>query len=192
MILKVTSEPAAEPVTATEAKYHLRMQGVTLDSDETAELASITKAARLMAENFTRRKLITQTVVGYMDDWEQFVTLGVSPVTAITSVKYLDTAGAEQTLATTEYSTDLVSANPRINFHGNLPDLKDDAYNRVYVTMTAGYGAASTNIPEDIRSAIKLIIGHLWENRQDVIVGSQVNKMPKSSEYLLFPYVVWV
>lgn len=192
MILQVVTDAAAEPITITEATYHLKSQGITFDSDETTELTSIIKAARLMAENHTRRKFITQTMKVFMDDWTTYVTLGVGPVSAIASVQYLDTAGATQTLATSEYSTDLISSNPRVFFHGTLPDLQENKYNRVWVNFTAGYGAASTNVPEDIRSAIKMIIGHLWENRQDVIVGSQVNKMPKSSEYLLFPYVIWV
>ena len=191
MTLTVATGPASEPLTDDEAIYHLKSQGITLDSDETAELQSLVKAARTMAENYTRRKFITQTMVAYTDDWNSHLTLGVGPVNAIASVKYLDEAGVEQTLATTEYKTDIISANPRIYLHGTLPDLQGNAYNRVRVYFTAGYGIAST-VPEDIKSAIKLILGHLWENRQDVIVGSQVNKIPKASEYLLFPYVIWV
>jgi uncharacterized phiE125 gp8 family phage protein len=190
MLLQVATGPASEPLTDTEAIYHLKSQGLTFDADETAELQSLLKAAITMAENFTRRKFITQELVGYVDDWIVNMTLGVGPVTAIASVKYIDTAGAEQTLATTEYKTDIISQNPRIYLHGTLPDLQDDAFNRVRVYFSAGYANAAA-VPEDIKSAIKLILGHLWENRQDVVLGTQVNKLPKASEYLLFPYIIW-
>ena len=192
MRLVVSSGPASEVLTDDEAIYHLRSQGITFDSDETAELQAKVKTARIIAENHTRRKFINQAMVGYLDDWPTHLTLGVGPVSTFTSVTYTDTAGDPQTLATTEYKTDIISENPRIYFHGTLPDLLEDAFNGVQINFTAGYGATAASVPEPIKDAVILILGHLWENRQDVIVGSQVNKMPMASEHLLFPYVIWV
>ncbi len=39
-----------------------------------------------------------------------------------------------------------------------------------------------------IRSAILLITGHLYANREDVVVGAPVAELPMASRYLLQPY----
>lgn len=44
-------------------------------------------------------------------------------------------------------------------------------------------------IPNAINSAMKLIIGHLFEHREDVVVGASVADLPMNSTYLLEPYV---
>lgn len=44
-------------------------------------------------------------------------------------------------------------------------------------------------IPKAIKSAMKLIIGHLFEHREDVVVGASTEDLPMNSVYLLEPYV---
>ena len=44
---------------------------------------------------------------------------------------------------------------------------------------------ALTNIPEQIKSAIKLTIGHLYKHREDVVVGAGGSELPMGSKYLL-------
>lgn len=39
-----------------------------------------------------------------------------------------------------------------------------------------------------IRAAILLTIGHLYANREEVVVGASVAELPMSSKYLLQPY----
>jgi uncharacterized phiE125 gp8 family phage protein len=46
-----------------------------------------------------------------------------------------------------------------------------------------------TDCPSPIKSAIKLIMAHLYEHREDVVVGASVAELPQASEYLLAPYV---
>jgi hypothetical protein len=36
-----------------------------------------------------------------------------------------------------------------------------------------------------------LIIGHWYENRQDVVTGTQVNEVPQASQYLMEQYKVY-
>lgn len=46
-----------------------------------------------------------------------------------------------------------------------------------------------SQIPAPIKSALKLMIGHLFEHREDVVVGASVTELPLNSKYLLEPYV---
>lgn len=59
------------------------------------------------------------------------------------------------------------------------------------MTYTAGYGDDAADVPGPITSAVKLIIGSLYEHRESVVVGTIATPMPQSSEWLLFPYRVW-
>ena len=55
-------------------------------------------------------------------------------------------------------------------------------------------GTAGTDpmvVTDAIKSAMLLILGHLYENREDVVVGSTGNAavaLPMGSQYLLQPY----
>lgn len=45
-------------------------------------------------------------------------------------------------------------------------------------------------VTPDIKSAILLVLGHLFVNREDVVVGVTAEEMPKASLFLLQPYRV--
>jgi hypothetical protein len=45
-------------------------------------------------------------------------------------------------------------------------------------------------VPFSLKSAMLLLIGHLYENREEVTVGVNANQLPKASEYLMNPYRV--
>jgi hypothetical protein len=59
--------------------------------------------------------------------------------------------------------------------------------NALQLNFTCGYTNAAA-VPSPIKQAMYLIIGHLYENRQDVVTGTQVHQIPDSSKYLLEPY----
>ena len=62
---KTTSGPAAEPITLDELKLRLRVTSCDFDN----ELLDMLKAARQQVEADTYRRLITQTVVMYQEDF---------------------------------------------------------------------------------------------------------------------------
>ena len=74
---------------------------------------------------------------------------------------------------------------------GSLPNLAD-RINAVEVKYTVGYGTASTDVPEGIRTAIILTVGNWYENRQTVITGRTATELPLSSQYLLDQYKIQV
>ena len=78
-----TSGPAVEPITLEELKTRLRISGC--DSDD--EVGDMLKAARLQVEADTYRKLITQTVVMYQEDFSSLlgpVQIRLAPIHSIT------------------------------------------------------------------------------------------------------------
>jgi uncharacterized phiE125 gp8 family phage protein len=149
---KVTVAPASEPLTLTELKDRLRV--TTTDFDD--ELTDLLEGARKQVEHDTHRKLITQTVAIYFDDFPTVETLElrIAPISAVSSVGYTDTAGDSQTFSSSNYSEDLDSTPPRLKVvDGVFWPAVDDVPNAVTVTVTAGYGAASA-VPVEAKLAI--------------------------------------
>lgn len=165
----VTSAPAAEPLSSTEAKAHLRVD----HSDEDTLISSIIIAARVAIENYLDRKLVTQTIAEYYDSFPltDAITLSFWPVQSITSITYTDTDGVSQTWDSSNYDVDLYGqygqGPARITpaYSKSFPATRDEM-NAVTVTYIAGYGAASA-VPDLIKSAMRLLISEMYENRVD-------------------------
>ena len=80
-----TSGPAVEPITLEEMKTRLRVSGCDFDS----ELSDMLISARQQVEADTYRKLITQTVVMYQEDFVSLLgplDIRLAPIQSITHV----------------------------------------------------------------------------------------------------------
>jgi uncharacterized phiE125 gp8 family phage protein len=156
--LVVTVQPAAEPVSLVEAKAQCRVDGT--DSD--TELNIYILAARVFVEEYTGTKLVSQTVLMQGAQFCDLYDLPAAPVISVTSVKYLDTDGAEQTLSTDVYELVNTGLEPQIRRKINQvwPSIRC-ASDAVRVTAVVGY----STVPEAIRAAILLIISSWFDNR---------------------------
>jgi uncharacterized phiE125 gp8 family phage protein len=105
----------------------------------------------------------------------------------VTSIKYIDTAGTEQTLAASEYTVDGASEPGRIvpAYNVSWPSTRGHI-NDVTVRFVAGYTGSA--MPQSIHSAMLLIVGELFERREHGIVGSTITSVPFSAQHLLWPY----
>jgi uncharacterized phiE125 gp8 family phage protein len=185
--LSIVTPPATEPVSLTEAKLHLRVDHTTED----ALITALIKAARGYAETATARQLITATWQLTLDDFPSGqIVLPRPTMLGVTEVTYADTAGDEQTLAADQYIvvTDGVFGRIVRPEGVNWPQVKRMP-NAVAVQYTAGYGSASA-VPEEIKCAIKLMVGHLYENREATVVGVSVANLPLAIADLLAGYMV--
>jgi len=186
MAYKLITGPAAEPLSTSEAKLHLKVE----DSTDDTLIATLIKAARETVEEFTRRALVNQTWELQFDDFDkESYDLEKTPVSSITSVKYIDQNGSEQTLSASYYTLNNADEpNQILQASGQIWPSVRGFTNDVKVRFVAGYGSDGTNVPASLKAAMLLIIGHLYENREDVVVGRQVNTLPKGAEYLMYPY----
>lgn len=191
MGLSLVTGPTAEPVSLAEAKAHLRVS----HSNEDALLATYLMAARSAAENYTRRALAVQTFDQTFDygvpcsaDGRPRLVLLRSPVVSVTAVSYVDTNGVLQTLNPSQYLVDTIGIEGRIEqaYGVTWPEVRDQMA-AITVRFVAGYA----QIPEPVRAAILLTLGHLYEHREDVVVGPSANELPRGAEALLFPYRVF-
>ena len=191
--LSLVTAPAVEPVTLLEAKSHVREE--TADND--ALILTLIKAAREHVETFTRRALITQTwdlkldafPCGYLGR----LTLPMAPVSAVSSISYLDTSGATQTWSSAYYRAVLFAGPkaPRSYIepaYGYSYPSTLDVSAAATVRFVCGYGTDPSTVPAGVKAAIKLLVGHWFENRAAVNVGNLVTDLPRGVDALLWPY----
>lgn len=189
MGLNLITAPAAEPVTLDEAKAHCR---ITTTAEDYLVNSWII-AARGHAETYTRRRFITQTWEWSMDefpDYDSPIEVPNGPLQSVTSLKYIDTAGVEQTLDPTLYQVDLKSDPGRIAPAYAVrcwPYTRCDTLNAVTVRFVCGYGLAA-RVPKEIKQAMLLAIGDFNEHREASLDIEQYRN--EAAESLLFPFRV--
>ena len=169
-------------VTLAELKEHMR-----LESSYTAEdtlITSYLKAATVHAEKYCNRFFLETTISSFYDDFpsDQF-ELKKGEVTEVTAITYKDTDSASQTWSSTKYDTDLHSVPARIQptITESFPD-SDGSMNNVTVQYKVGWASAS-DVPEDIKTAIKLIAARLYLVREDTVF-----KLATAAEHYLNPF----
>jgi uncharacterized phiE125 gp8 family phage protein len=186
MASKLITAPATEPVTVAEAKAHLRVDS----ADDDALITALIVAARQGAEHITGRALMPQTWELALDGFKDVIGLQKAPLTSITSIKYLDTAGALQTMSASDYLLDSHSEPARVMpaYGTSWPSTRDQA-NAVLIRFIAGYADAAT-VPQEIKQWMLLRIGMLYENRESVATGVTLTELP-FVDRLLDAYKVW-
>ena len=67
------------------------------------------------------------------------------------------------------------------------PCVRDDG-EVITVRATCGYGAGQGDVPQPLRLAMRILIGHWYENREALIIGTIVAEAPLAVESLIAPY----
>lgn len=180
----LVTPPTAEPVTLSEAKANLRVTS----SDDDSMISAMITDARDWAENFTQRAIMTQTWDYMIDTFTDDIELPLPPLQSVTSVKYIDADGIEQTLASTEYAVDTAADRGvvRLAYNKTWPVTRTQA-NAVTIRFVAGYSATNP-LPGAIKRACLLIINELYARRENAIVGAPITTVPVNAEYTLWPY----
>jgi uncharacterized phiE125 gp8 family phage protein len=182
--------PAELPVSLEEAKAHLRIDF----GDDDFYVAGLIEAATAHLDGWSGilgRALVTQTwrqdLCGFPCDG--VIRLPLAPVQAVTAITYRDEVGADMTLdpgVTTEVMTDALGPFVRLRGGQSWPATAqgDDA---VSVVFTAGYGASSA-VPQAIRHAILLLVGHWHATREPVNIGNITSNLDFAVTALLAPF----
>ena len=190
MGLVLIEPPIYQPVTLLEAKAHLRV----VDSDEDTLIAILVDAATHHIENFMGRSLAAQTWQLVLDAFPlDEIKIPKPPLIDVLSVKYDDTTGTEQTVDPLNYEVDTANEPGWVlPITGVGWPATIDAINAVRIQYRAGYITTDSPpeedaaaIPSDIKAALFLTLGSLYEHREDVIVGTITAQLPWGAETIL-------
>lgn len=197
---KRTQEPTIEPVTRVELDDFLRGDGV-LAANEADLLDSLIKTAREFIEEHTGRALITQTWTINMDRWPHIeqelgwwdgvregaigagnsdkIELPKSPLQSVTSVSTFAADNTETVFDSANYYLDTMSSPGAIILNQGVvwPSFTRNR-NGIKIVYVAGYGDSPTDVPSTLRTAIKMLAAHWYENREWVKTQSDQNQAP--------------
>lgn len=185
--LKEVTAVTTEPLTIDEGKKHVRVD----DSYEASALAELITVARTVCETITNRALATHEWDYFPEEFPgtDYIELPKPPLQSVSSFKYKDSTGTETTLTEgTDYIVDTDSEVGRVvlAYGETWPTYTAYPSNPITIRYTSGY----TSIPEPIKSAMKLIIGHLWENRE-LSSEKALKEIPFSLDALLSNYKIY-
>jgi len=188
--VKLSSAPALEPVSLTDAKSYMK---VDYTDDDTMIEDVLIPAARQMVEKNMNRSLITQTLKAYYSQYTQKVMLPYSPIQTVVTVKRIDLNTSTTLTENTDFYVQglddkyLLMTSPYNLPQGHSPNdtLKGS---QLQVEYTAGYGGAATDVPGIIREAIFKTIAFNYENRNEDEAGMD---LPKSAVRLINAYRKW-
>lgn len=186
LAVRVTVAPTAEPLSLAEARQHLRRD----DYADDGLIAGLIMAAREHVEQRLGRVLCQQTLMLLLDEFprSQPIYLPRAPVQSITQIQYVNATGVLTTWSSGNYQVDLDGDPPRIEpvYGGAWPDGRS-VYGGVQVTFVAGYTGPEL-IPQSILQAMRLLIGHWYENREAVNVGNITSSLDFTVDALLAPH----
>lgn len=160
-----------------EMKDHLRMgSGFADDGLQDGLIETYLRAALAAIEGRIGKMLFQRRFLWVLECWrEDEQAMPVAPVSSVVSVTLVDAAGGEVVVAPTAYRLVKDLHRPRLAGKGTvLPTIPSDG--AVKVVFDAGFGAAWTDIPVDLRQAVLLLAGEFYEHRHDD--GSQAAGLP--------------
>ncbi len=175
---------ATEPVTLAEAKAQCR---VSIDEDD-ALIANLITAGRESVETIMRMGLANQTYDMYLNSWwSGDLILPLPPLQSVTSIKYTDTDDAQTTWSSSNYYVSTAQFPGRVVLKTNIsfPTAELKEVDAVVVRFVSGYADAG-DMPQLIKQAILLTVGHLYENRESVVIGQGIAalELPQGAKYL--------
>ncbi len=166
-------------ITLAEAKAHLRVE----HEEEDALIQSLVDAAVLNLEHDTGRAFRVREESLVLDSWPTTLVLPWWPVRSVVSITYVDPLGNTQTLENYALDTRRFPAKLR------------PAYGEAWPEVLPGNGVVEIKLevgmetlPEDLKRAALLMVGHLYEHREAVVIGTITSTLPMAVEYLVQPH----
>ena len=175
---EVTTPIAAEPITLEQIKRHCRVE---LDENEFNEtLTQFGLAARRHVEKICGMRFAEVGLTVQCDGFGDLARLSEAPLVSVTSIGYVDAAGAVQTLADTVYEahTDWYEPSIALKSGQAWPAIRPGSR----ITLVGKFGG---DLPADIRQAMLMLVAHWFNVREAVNVGNIVTEVPMGVMALL-------
>lgn len=178
---KLITPPAVLALTLDEAKSYLRITGSANDT----LITSIINGAILQAQEYAFCQFVNATWEKQFEywptDWE--LVLGKGKVSSVASVTYNDEDGVIQTWGAANYTLDDYSLPNALRIKADSYPVLNSRFPFIRVRYTVGFGAAATDVPADIKDALRLMVNQMFDVRSD-----ERQPLPKASERILSQY----
>ena len=205
--LKLKTAPAEYPVSVSEAKDYLRVDGSLEDS----RILTMIKAATTRLEKYVDQKFISQVWYQYMDnfqmktssDWwdgvrematsemyspQPWLELMIGPMRVLNVFKTYADDGVGVTFNSSNYVLDTTGPYGRValKLGGVWPTTILRKVNGIEIEFEVGIAANAASCPDDIKQAVLSYVATLYENRGDEKVVAPVTAMALLEPYKRF------
>jgi len=185
MTVRIVTPPSVEPVTLAEARAWCR-----LESDDTANdtvLTLLIQAMRERAENITGRAFVQRTLRLSLPAFPGFtIELPYPPLVSVTSVKYYDAAGVQQTVDPADYEVDTDREPGCVQpAYGETWQYTRAMFNAVQIVYEAGYAPTGSptdyreNMPASLKLWMQTNMAALFENREQIVPDGRMAVLPR-------------
>jgi len=179
--IQVVTPPTTEPLTLSEVKSHLRIDG----NYDDALLNSCITSARMYFESQCEISIASQELLLALDSFDDIVYLPRGPVQSVEDISYSDSENDLDSMA--DWIEDLVSNPARITpAFGQSWPATAEVVNAVQVSYTTGYSTPSM-VPKLLKSGMLFYVAHLYENRSAVTDGD-LKEVPMAVESIIQQY----
>jgi uncharacterized phiE125 gp8 family phage protein len=144
--------------------------GNYMTADDTY-IGSLITTAREICEEYQNRSYITRTYELTLDEWPDadVIELPMPPAIAISSITSTLSDGTTSTWSASEYQLDASGfvgrLSPAYGYSWPSDNLRELA--GIKITYTAGCGALASTVPNRVKHAMMMLVGELYENRED-------------------------
>jgi len=186
-----SSAPAFDVLSLAEVKAHLRVDFDDEDSDIAATIAAAT--AMIDAADGVGFALAQQEWTYYGDAFPRAFVFTISPVISVAAVEALQENGTWAAVDSADYRLSPAGYPARVTLAKGaawpaslgIPDCV--RVRLVCGHQTAGGATPGSNIPQDLRQALKLIIGH-WHKNREAAADRQMLEIPFGAQAVLDKY----
>jgi uncharacterized phiE125 gp8 family phage protein len=170
--LTLVTPAAVPPVETDDLRDYLKVD----EAEENDIVLMLRDAAVEYAQTWTNHQFINATYDWFLDQFWSELRVPIAPLSSVTSLKYIDTAGDEQTLVEdTDYTVDTDSVPGVITpvYGTNWPSTRVQR-NAVTMRFIAGYGTAASDVPARFKHAVKMHVALLYEQREAAAASREV------------------
>ena len=162
--IRVTSENILSIVSLDEAKQHMRVEY----TDDDTYIEGLIEAAEKYCETVTGRTYLTKQLEATFDGFFPEIRLPRPPIyrsAPNVTIFYMDGTQTQTSVPSQDYKIEYSEpAILRPAYSKTWPTALADT-DSVRVSWQAGYGTARSDVPQGVRHAALMMIGHLYERR---------------------------
>ena len=177
---QLVTAPTEFAITDAQMETHARAAGQPVE-----QYQPYVRAAEAWMEKVTGRKLITQTWKTFLDCWPcgDRLEMPFGKLQSVTHVKYTDSNGTQTTFSSDYWETS-TARDPGVlalSYGQSWPSTTLRVLDPIEIQFVCGWTTAA-DVPYDIQAAILLVAGHLYEHREDVVLGNSASVESKALE----------
>lgn len=184
--MSIVTGPSVEPISLTEALVQCHANSGVEDDWFYAAITAV----RQDAEAFQRRAYIEQTIRLTFDNFPIFpIYLPRPPLIEVTSFSLYDVDDTQSVISLSDLQIDTYSQPARIDltYGYSFPSITLRSLNSIVIEYTAGYGTTADDVPKDIRQAMLLHLGYLYDCR-----SGEADPITEQYENLLNRHRIWL